>query len=138
MNIDIILSRLNKVKKTFKDNEYSALCPNHSDKSPSLSIKELQDGRILINCFAGCESKQVLDSMGLSFEDLFPQKLGDFKSEKKPFSSSHGLKMIGYESTIILACAGFLREGKELSEANFVRMVEAVSRIQNVLRACGL
>jgi hypothetical protein len=138
MNIDIILSRLNKVKKTSKDNEYSALCPNHSDKSPSLSIKELPDGRILINCFAGCESKQVLDSMGLSFEDLFPQKLGDFKSEKKPFSSSHGLKMIGYESTIILACAGFLREGKELSEANFVRMVEAVSRIQNVLRACGL
>ncbi len=138
MNIDIILSRLNKVKKTSKDNEYSALCPNHSDKSPSLSIKELPDGRILINCFAGCESKQVLESMGLSFEDLFPQKLGDFKSEKKPFSSSHGLKMIGYESTIILACAGFLREGKELSEANFARMVEAVTRIQNVLRACGL
>ena len=138
MNIDIILSRLNKVKTTSKDNEYLALCPNHSDKSPSLSIKELPDGRILINCFAGCESKQVLDSMGLSFEDLFPQKLGDFKSEKKPFSSSHGLKMIGYESTIILACAGFLREGKELSEANFARMVEAVTRIQNVLRACGL
>jgi DNA primase len=138
MNIDIILSRLNKVQKTSKLNEYKALCPAHEDKNPSLSIGELPDGRILINCFVGCESKQVLDSIGLSFEDLFPQKLGDFKSEKKPFSSNHGLKLIGYESSIILACAGFLREGKELSEANFSRMVEAVTRIQNVLRACGL
>ena len=138
MNIDTVLSRLDKVKKTSKDNEYSALCSAHDDKSPSLSIKELPDGRILINCFAGCESKQVLDSIGLSFEDLYPESKGSFKSEKRPFSSSHGLKMIGYESIIILACAGFLREGKELSEANFARMVEAVTRIQNVLRACGL
>ena len=138
MNIDIILSRLNKVQKTSKLNEYKALCPAHEDKNPSLSIGELPDGRILINCFVGCESKQVLDSIGLSFEDLYPESKGSFKSEKRPFSSSHGLNMIGYESSIILACAGFLREGKELSEANFARMVEAVTRIQNVLRACGL
>ena len=136
--IDTILSRLNNVKKTSKDNEYSALCSAHKDKSPSLSIKELPDGRVLINCFAGCSPSEILGSIGLSLEDLFPQKLGDFKSEKKPFSSNHGLKLIGYESSIILACAGFLREGKELSEANFSRMVEAVTRIQNVLRACGL
>lgn len=138
MNIDTILSRLNKVKKTSKDNEYSALCPNHPDKSPSLSIKELQDGRILINCFAGCESKHVLNSMGLSFEDLYPEKLGDFKPEKKPFNSNHGLKLIGYESTIILTCAGIIRDGKELSEANFARLVESVARIQNTMRICGL
>ena len=138
MTIEIILSRLNKVKKTSKDNEYSALCSAHEDKSPSLSIKELPDGRVLINCFAGCNPSEILSSIGLSLEDLYPESKGNFKSEKRPFSSSHGLKMIGYESTIILACAGFLREGKELSEANFVRMVEAVSRIQNVLRACGL
>lgn len=138
MNIDTILSRLHKVKKTSKDNEYQALCSAHEDKSPSLSIKVLPDGRILIHCHAGCEPKQILYSIGLSFEDLFTQKLGDFKSVKRPFSSVHGLQLVGYESTIILACAGFLREGKELSEANFARLVEAVIRIQNVLRACGL
>jgi hypothetical protein len=138
MNIDTILSRLNKVRNTSKDNEFSAICPSHSDKSPSLSIKQLQDGRILIHCFAGCEPNQILGSIGLSFEDLFPEKLGDFKPQKKPFNSNHGLNMIGYESTIILTCAGFLREGKELSEANFSRLVEAVSRIQNIMRICGL
>jgi len=138
MNINIILSRLNKVQKTSKLNEYKALCPAHEDKNPSLSIGELPDGQILINCFAGCSPSEILGSIGLSLEDLYPESKGSFKSEKRPFSSTHGLKLIGYESTIILACAGFLREGKELSEANFARMVEAVTRIQNVLRACGL
>jgi hypothetical protein len=138
MDIDIILSRLNKVQKTSKLNEYKALCPAHEDKNPSLSIGELPDGRVLINCFAGCNPSEILSSIGLSFEDLYPESKGSYKSEKRPFSSTHGLKLIGYESTIILACAGFLREGKVLSEANFARMVEAATRIQNVLRVCGL
>ena len=135
--ISNILSRLEKVKQTTSD-QFVACCPAHNDKSPSLSIKELPDGRILINCFAGCNPSEILSSIGLSFEDLYPESKGSFKSEKRPFSSTHGLKLIGYESTIILACAGFLREGKELSEANLARMVEAVTRIQNVLRVCGL
>jgi hypothetical protein len=135
--INNIVSRLEKVKQTSTE-QYIAICPSHQDKSPSLSIKELPDGRVLINCFAGCSASEILGSIGLSLEDLYPESKGSFKSEKRPFSSSHGLNMIGYESSIILACAGFLREGKELSEANFARMVEAVTRIQNVLRACGL
>jgi len=138
MYINRILYRLNKVKKTSKDNEYLALCPAHEDKNPSLSVGELPDGRILINCFAGCEAAHVLNAIGLDLSELYPKKLGVFKSVIKPFSSTHGIMLIGYESTIILACAGFLREGKELSEANFARLVEAVTRIQNVLRTCGL
>ena len=138
MTIEIILSRLNKVKKDSKENKYTALCPSHDDRNPSLFICELPDRRIKIVCHAGCGGNQILESIGLRLKNLYPESLGEFKSEKRPISSSHGLKMIGYESTIILACAGFLREGKELSEANFARMVEAVTRIQNVLRACGL
>lgn len=137
MNIDNLLSRLKNVKPS-GFNEYKACCPHHEDKSPSLSIKELPDDRILIYCFAGCSPLEILNSIGMSFEDLYPERQGEFKSEKKPFSSTHCLSMIGFESTIILNCAGFLREGKELSEANFSRLVEAVSRIQNILRICGL
>lgn len=137
MNIDNLLSRLKNVKPS-GINEFKACCPSHEDKSPSLSIKELPDDRILINCFAGCSPLEILNSIGMNIEDLFPKRQGYFKSEKKPFSSTHGLGMIGFESTIILACAGFMREGKELSEANFSRLVEAVSRIQNILRICGL
>lgn len=31
---------------------YMALCPNHDDKNPSLSIRETENGRILLKCFA--------------------------------------------------------------------------------------
>lgn len=31
---------------------YMALCPNHDDKNPSLSVREAQNGKIFLHCFA--------------------------------------------------------------------------------------
>ena len=31
---------------------FMALCPNHDDKNPSLSVRESRDGRIFLHCFA--------------------------------------------------------------------------------------
>lgn len=31
---------------------FMALCPNHADKNPSLSVRETESGRILLHCFA--------------------------------------------------------------------------------------
>lgn len=31
---------------------YMALCPNHADRNPSLSVRETEGGRILLHCFA--------------------------------------------------------------------------------------
>ena len=49
-------------------------CPVHDDRAPSLSITEAGDGRVLIHCHAGCATDAVLASVGLGFEDLFPEK----------------------------------------------------------------
>jgi hypothetical protein len=43
---------------------YMAQCPAHEDRDPSLSFKECDDGRILVNCFAGCPTEAVMDSIG--------------------------------------------------------------------------
>jgi hypothetical protein len=48
-------------------------CPAHEDRSPSLSIDEGRDGRILLHCFGGCTSEAVCDSLGLSLADLFSE-----------------------------------------------------------------
>lgn len=48
----------------------TALCPAHRDTTPSLSVCE-KDGRILINCFAGCSNEAILEALGLKFSDLF-------------------------------------------------------------------
>lgn len=49
--------------------QYMARCPCHDDSRPSLSITE-KDGITLIHCFAGCEAKDILDYVGLTFKDL--------------------------------------------------------------------
>lgn len=52
------------------DGKYMARCPAHNDSSPSLSITRKSD-RILIHCHAGCGAMEVLEAIGLTFDDLF-------------------------------------------------------------------
>ena len=46
-------------------------CPCHHDKKASLSIDKIGD-RILLHCFAGCKSEDILAAVGLTFSDLSP------------------------------------------------------------------
>jgi putative DNA primase/helicase len=48
-----------------------ARCPAHPDRSASLSISKGRDGRVLVNCFAGCAVTAVLKASGLRLRDLF-------------------------------------------------------------------
>lgn len=70
MEIENFLKYLKGVQKI--GNRYMAKCPAHDDKNPSLSIAEGEDGRILLNCHAGCSTEKVLQAMGLAMRDLYP------------------------------------------------------------------
>lgn len=52
--------------------KWQARCPSHADTSPSLSIREGRDGRVLVHCFAGCTPLAILAKLGLTVGDLFP------------------------------------------------------------------
>ena len=80
-----ILERLEGVKRT-GDGRWTARCPAHDDRSPSLSIKEIDD-RVLMHCFGGCETSAVLAAVGLNMSDLFPQGArGQFQAVTCPRS----------------------------------------------------
>lgn len=51
---------------------WSFRCPAHGDRSPSLSVKELDD-RVLVHCFGGCTLDEVLMAVGLGRRDLFDE-----------------------------------------------------------------
>uniref|UniRef100_A0A7C2EJ04 Zinc finger CHC2-type domain-containing protein n=1 Tax=Ammonifex degensii TaxID=42838 RepID=A0A7C2EJ04_9THEO len=70
--IQLVLSRLKGVRRTSRG--WIALCPAHSDRSPSLSVREARDGRVLLYCFAGCPTEAVCAALGLSLADLFPDR----------------------------------------------------------------
>jgi len=76
MNTQGVLDRLEHV--TGGNGKWMALCPAHKDRSPSLAINE-SDDRLLLHCFAGCETKYVAAAIGLDMSDLFHQKLTSIK-----------------------------------------------------------
>ncbi len=59
--------------------KWLARCPSHDDKSPSLSIQQLDDGRVLVHCHAGCGALDILSSVGLSWDSLFPDE-GEYRA----------------------------------------------------------
>ena len=67
---DRVLVQLEGVKQ--RNGGWMALCPGHDDKNPSLSIVEADDGRVLLQCFAGCAIEDVLAEISLEKKDLFP------------------------------------------------------------------
>jgi twinkle protein len=74
MRTEDFLTRLDDVRKT-GDLDWKALCPAHPDHDPSLSITEASDGRILLTCrSSGCSAAEIVEAMGLTLADLFPDK----------------------------------------------------------------
>jgi hypothetical protein len=46
-------------------------CPAHDDHTPSLSVHQGHDGRVLLHCHAGCPPEQVAAALGLAMRELF-------------------------------------------------------------------
>jgi len=69
-----LVERVTGVKQTGAG-RWIARCPAHEDKSPSLSIRETDDGRVLIHDFGGCAVDDVLAALDLRFSDLFDKPL---------------------------------------------------------------
>jgi hypothetical protein len=53
-------------------NGFIFCCPAHRDHTPSASVTEGADGRILLHCHAGCSNDIILAKLGLEKKDLFP------------------------------------------------------------------
>lgn len=73
--IDIVLPELEGVTSV-GIGRYTALCPAHDDRRPSLSVREADDGTVLIYCHAGCLFEDIVDCLGLRPSELFPFRRG--------------------------------------------------------------
>lgn len=88
--VEKVLSRLEAVRKN-GDHKWMARCPSHADNDPSLSIREKDDGLVLVHCFAGCGGADVMEAIGLSLSDMYPecpyklqQTADDWNPRRKP------------------------------------------------------
>lgn len=66
---------LSKVKyKAVGQGKWMAVCPSHDDRQASLSIRVGADGKVLLNCHAGCKAGDIAGAIGLTMSDLFPEE----------------------------------------------------------------
>ena len=130
--VDKLLSRLDRVNER-SDGQYLACCPAHEDKSPSLSIKEVDGGRVLVYCFAGCSAAEVCASVGLELRDLF--RVGESQQSYQVgprLSHRDLLALLATEANVVYLVADMLYHGKELSEQDRNRLEGAWSRIYKI------
>ena len=130
--VDKLLSRLDRVTER-SDGQYLACCPAHEDKSPSLSIKEVDGGRVLVYCFAGCSAAEVCASVGLELRDLF--RVGESQQGYQVgprLSHRDLLALLATEANVVYLVADMLYHGKELSEQDRNRLEGAWSRIYKI------
>jgi len=133
--IENILNRLTKVKG--RNGAYTACCPAHTDKSPSLAIRELDDGRILMKCFADCSVQDIMGSIGMEIGDLFPDTKKDLPPVKRKYYASDLLRVIEFEAWVVSVAAHTMSTGKKLSETDRDRMKVATARIMEAVKYVG-
>ena len=101
--VDNLLSHLDKVKSTGKG-KWVACCPAHDDKAPSLAIRELDDGRVLVHCFAGCSAHEVTDAVGINIAALFPPRESHGKPNRSPFPAMDALLRSNATNAGVTSC----------------------------------
>lgn len=118
--MDNILQHLDKVKKTGKG--YQARCPAHEDKGPSLSLREGDDGRVLLHCHAGCATAAVVAAMGLTMADLFPPSNTPRRPPPAPGVSRRELYAAAdFERVILFILKCDAKRGRPISQTDIRR-----------------
>ena len=136
MTTESLLTQLGGVRET-GHGKYVARCPAHDDKSPSLAIKDCGDGRVLLHCFAGCETQDVLIAIGLTFADLMPDRIGDehsYKPVRQRFDARQVLAALDHEALVVAIIGADFLEHKEIDVPTWSRLAQGVHRI-NLARA---
>ncbi|MCA9312357.1 MAG: hypothetical protein KDA21_14180, partial [Phycisphaerales bacterium] len=123
-----VLGRLEGVKRC--GDGFMALCPGHDDHTPSLSIREGKDGRVLIKCHAGCTNPEILTAIGLAQRDLFPAENSSRGVTKAPRNrrAGRGETHFGEEAGRLVS---------QLDDAKLRQLAEDLGVTEESLHAIG-
>lgn len=130
MSAATLLDRLDGVRRT-GDRRWLARCPAHEDRSPSLSIRETDDGRTLVHCFGGCHVGDVVESVGLELSDLMPPRALDHRAAplRTGLTLREALMLVEHELTLIVIG---LANWPDVEPGDVPRIRQAVEKIQTV------
>jgi hypothetical protein len=124
-----LLDRLERVRQT-GPGRWVATCPAHEDRSPSLSVRELDDGRVLLNDFGGCGTDAVLAALGLTMAELFPEgSRGDYPPSQSRIPARDLLVILDHELTVAVLILNDVTTRRAVSEPQIQRLIQAAARV---------
>jgi hypothetical protein len=127
--INRFLQQLESVKPSGRG--FTARCPAHEDRGPSLSITEGEDGRVLLHCFAGCTPQEVVAPLGLTMADLFPANGTPRRPPPAPGVSFTALQAaVEFEYLVLIFIAYDRKSGKTIGQTDAARERLAKQRIE--------
>jgi hypothetical protein len=128
---ETLITKLSGVKATGKG-RWMACCPAHEDGSPSLSIREMDDGRVLIYDFGGCSALEVLGAVGLEMTDLFADRITHHAAPiKGGFTHEELLLSLEHESFVALLIIEAAQDA-ELTAQGLERLERSVQIIHKI------
>jgi len=124
MSLEAFIERLEIIGMDYRQtgpDSYMSCCPAHKDRSPSLSIKGLPDGRVLLHCFAGCSWDEILMVCNLEPKDIMPAN-----DNYQPLRSAvkAGERRFINDMTLLIAQSA-LDRGERLSESDKEAVLKA-------------
>ena len=133
---DNLLSRLLRVRRT-GPGRWIASSPTREDRHPSLAIRELDDGRLLVHDFGGDDVASILAAVGLELSDLFPPVPGAAVAPvKRPFSATDVLALVAFESSVAVGICSVVLHTRNVSELDFDRLLTAAQRLGDAAEVC--
>jgi hypothetical protein len=112
LTLENILSALEGVRQTGTD-RWTARCPAHGDRKPSLSIKEVGGGKVLLYCFTGCQYQDIMgairERLGLPAGQPAPQRSPLSRKVDTPRPAplpKHNQKLSALFTLFLEACDG--------------------------------
>ena len=122
-----------------RGNQYRAICPAHEsrNRSRSLSLKETDDGGVLLHCFAGCSPVEILGAIGLDLRDLFPADHTHSRprrpyTKRQAFRARDALQLLAFEITVAEAFIGDVIEHRPVTKEGWNRLTAARDRISKI------
>lgn len=119
MNFEDIIDKFEIDKHSRKSDRVQAKCPCHDDENASLTISHKGD-KTFLYCHAGCETKDILESVGLKMSDLFDRPLEVEDKHKSAFEKDIEAIYKFYDENGDLAYEKIRKKGKKFLHRRYI------------------
>lgn len=139
IGIEGLLARLDGVKKT-GSGKWVAKSPTRNERTASLSIKQTDDGRVLLHDFGGSDAAEILAALGISWVQLIPPHLRRDKqaytpAERQGHDAQAALNAIHQAALIVRICANKLADAQPFADSDRHALRQAVHTIDRAYQA---